>query len=278
MSQFVWSCGCGWKGLSVRGALGRRGQPPESCPRCDKSAFTVRSEHYPQITRTCEDCHRDYLCHRDSRWCERCRWRHRGKRPMKYVWTPELDAILKAEYDGKIRYRAAAIASRLGWPAWVIKKRAGVLGLAVPADRRDWTPKETRFVSFYAGHRTTLWMARRLRRSESSVVLKLKRMKISRRIRKGYTMRDLELCFGVDHRPIERWVRQGLLTIRHRHPKRPHPTWWVKDEDILAFIQGHPMAFRLDKVDQFWFMDLILDGGLVQKALAGERRVEARSA
>jgi len=28
------------------------------------------------------------------------------------------------------------------------------------------------------------------------------------------------------------------------------------------------MSFRLDKVDQFWFMDLILDGGLVKKALA----------
>lgn len=260
--------------------MGRRGQPPAICPRCKATKFTVRSEHHPQITRTCEDCGKDYLGWRHSRWCKHCRWRHRGRwaKGKKYVWTPERDALLRQHYDGRIKGRSTQVAARLGWPKWAICKRAAVLGLCYPADRRDWTKKEESFVSWHAGYRTVNWMSKQLKRSLSSVVLKLKRMKISRRIRKGYTMRDLELCFGIDHRGIEKWVRAGQLKIRKRHTKRPLDIWWVEDAQILAFIQAHPMAFRLDKVDQQWFMDLITNGGLIRKALKAERALERETA
>jgi hypothetical protein len=274
MSQYVYICRCRWRGLSVGGARGRAGHPPDACPRCAGTKFTVRSEHHPRITRTCEDCGRDYLCWRESRWCTHCRWRHRGRKPKKYVWTPELDALLRQHYDGRIKGRAAEVAAKLGWPRWVITKQAAALGLCYPADRRDWTKKEESFVSWHAGYRTVNWMSKQLKRSLSSVVLKLKRMKISRRIRKGYTMRDLEACFGIDHHGIEKWVRAGQLQIRKRNTKRPLDIWWVEDAQILAFIQAHPMVFRLDKVDQRWFMDLITNGGLIRQALKADRALE----
>jgi len=196
----------------------------------------------------------------------------------KYIWTPERDALLREHYDGKIKGRSFQVAAKLGWPKWVICKRAAVLGLCYPADRRDWTKKEESFVSWHAGYRTVEWMSKQLKRSLSSVVLKLKRMKISRRIRKGYTMRDLELCFGIDHHQIERWVREGKLHIRKRHTKRPMDTWWVEDAQLLAFIQDHPMAFRLDKCDQMWILDLLLNSRAVRTGAKEERHLDQESA
>ena len=231
----------------------------------------VRSEHHPRITRTCEGCGRDYLCGRHSRWGPCCRWRHRGRKPKKYIWTPERDAYLKARYDGRVKFRAADVAAKLEWPTWQIKKRAAALGLCYPADRRDWTKKEEGFLRWHAGTRTDHWMSKQLRRSLAAVVMKLKHMRISRLVRKGYTLRDLELCFGIDHHGIERWVKEGKLQIRKRHTKRPRDTWYVTEQQILTFLQHHPMAFRLDKVDQRWFMDLVLDGGLIRQALASAK-------
>lgn len=230
---------------------------------------------YPKTEKPCRDCGRPFKGGPPAKYCPECRWRHRGRKVKKYDWTPERDALLRARYDGKVRNRSTEIARLFGWPAWVIKKRAGHLGLCYPIERKDWTAEETDFLLEHAGRRTSLWIARQLRRSETSVVLKFKRMKISRRVRDGYTLRTLEMCFGVDHHSIERWVREGKLSVRKRHTKRPLQIWKATDEQILKFIVENPTSFRLDKVDQVWFMDLITSGGLIRGALRAARAARA---
>jgi hypothetical protein len=203
-----------------------------------------------------------------ARWGPCCRWKHRGRQSKLYVWTPERDRVLRERYDGRVSGRAAEIGAALGWPAWAVKKRAATLGLThAPAERREWTAAEKRFLLEHAGSRLTPWIARQLRRGETSVVLKLKRMKISRRFRDGYTLRELELCFGVDHHSIDRWIRLGQIVGRRRGTRRRADAWLFTDADVLRFVGQHPMAFRLDKVDQLWFMDLITSGRLIRRAL-----------
>jgi hypothetical protein len=216
--------------------------------------------------RRCRDCPTP-IRRPHARYCDACRWRHRGK-PPRYDWTAERDQCLRARYDGRVKGRAAEVARSLGWPTWAIKKRAAQLGLCYPADRRDWTTEETRYLAEQAGSRTTHWLAQRLQRSEASVVLKLKRMRMSRRYREGYTLRELELCFGVDHHAIERLVREGKLQVRRRGTRRARDAWCVRDSDLVTFVRDHPTAFRLDRCDQVWFLDLITSGGLIRQALA----------
>jgi hypothetical protein len=232
----------------------------------------------PKAPRRCADCGRRFIAGPYARWGPCCRWKRRGK-PPKYVWTPERDAVLRERYDSRVRGRAAEIGAVLGgWPGWVVKKRARQLGLAYPRSPwQPWTPAEERFLEEHAGTRHLWWMAQKLGRTETGVALKLKRMKISRRWREGYTLRELELCFGVDHHAIERWIRAGQLVGRRRGTRRhgrggrnggPADAWFFTDADILSFIKEHPLVFRLDRVDQLWFMDLLLAGGIVRKALA----------
>lgn len=243
----------------------------------------------PKTERPCGDCRRPFVGGPYAKTGPCCRWKHRGRKPKKYVWTPERDQALRERYDSKTRGAIAALAAAIGWPDWTIKKRAGQLGLTQPADRKDWTHEEVTFLWNHAGTRHSHWIAKQLGRSEASVVMKLKHMQISRRVKDGYTLNELELCFGTDHHVIERWVREGKLVsaprgrapddappaIRRRGTERPRDAWAVSDADVLRFITEHPTAFRLDKVDQFWFMDLITSGGLLKKAFADERALEA---
>src|SRR6266403_92533 len=63
-------------------------------------------------------------------------------------------------------------------------------------DRRPWTQAELDRLENLVGHVSSATIAKRLRRPESSVVNKLKRLGTSPRVRDGYTMRELELCLG----------------------------------------------------------------------------------
>lgn len=220
-------------------------------------------------TRTCQDCQASFQGTIHARFGPCCRWTHRGRATLLYQWTDDKDTLLRTRYDSRIRNRTRDIATALGWPTWVIKKRAQTLGLAQPwpATRRTWTRDEEQFLDTHAGTRHVHWLATHLKRPIVSVVLKMKRLHLRRRVTEGYTLRDLEACFGVDHHVIERWVREQKLTIHRRSPEAAHRSpWLVRDRDLLAFIRTYPTTINLAKVDALWFLDLILGTTLLDHA------------
>ncbi len=219
------------------------------------------------ITRTCRDCD-TLLARRYARYCDAHRWRHRGK-PAKYVWTPERDNAIREAWLAQIPNRSQLLAARWGVPKWAVTHRAIALGVTRPDPRRqDWTADEEAFLFANAGHRHARWIARKLGRTLASVVVKMKRMRLRRAVRENYTLRELTLCFGVDHRVIERWVREGKLEVEKRGYESDRDAWAVTDAALLRFIAEHPMAFELRRCDQTWFLNLILSGGLIKRALA----------
>ena len=212
-----------------------------------------------------------------SREAKRC-FEHRyigrtwGPNRKKYDWTEERVAHLVKHYNGLVYGRAAEIAKHLGFPTWEIKKRAGELGLCKPAHRRAWTPdEETDLRRWVNERRTTRWIALETKRSQASIVMKLKHMEISRRWVEAYTARRLALCFGVDSHKILDWIRARKLHAiprgTQRRPGQGGDEWVIQPSDVLEFIETHPLEFDIRKVEQAWFMDLILRGGLVRRAL-----------
>ena len=238
----------------------------------------------PPERRTCADCPRKFrVAGGDSKSvrCPRCRFaQHRNgwgrTRRRKYPNTKFSDELIRTRYDGRVYGRAAEIATALGWPGWAVKKRAAVLGATSPwpKHRRDWTDDEVKFIQEWTGVRFVGWIAKKLGRSLTSVVLKQKRMKLSRRVREGYTLRALELCFGMDHRLIAQWVEQGRLRIERGIPcgggRGEQRRWKVSETAVFEFIWNNPMSFRLDKVDQPWFLDLMRRS--LQAAIAAARQ------
>ena len=173
--------------------------------------------------RYCERCDKPFVGGSAARFCPSCRYigRTGDSRKAKYVWTPDRDEALRARYDGRVPGRAAEIAASFGWPGWVVKHRAALLGIARPKPAK-WSQEEIDFLLEHTGTRTVLWMAKRLHRTTTAVVVKLKRLHLSRRIdHGGYGLLDLAEAFGCDHHSVDAWIRRGWLQGRGFTPTGP---------------------------------------------------------
>ena len=164
-----------------------------------------------------------------------------------------------------------------------IKKRAARLGLTMQQDKRLWTAAEEEIIERLVGKVSALTIAKKLKRTEASVVLKIKRMGLSRRVRNGYTMRDIEECFGEDHHKIEKWIVNGWLRDylqgTRRHGGNGHDIHRLREKDILDFIRRHPEEINLGKVDPIWFLDLVLlKGRGIGEEAPARRAVEGEEA
>ena len=202
---------------------------------------------------------------REAKYCLKCRADRRRRSKLKYTWRPEYDAYLKAQYFGGLKRRFQVLNRMIrmaGLPRWYIKRQAARLGLTMHMDRRPWTRTELELLEIMVGRVSSATIAKRLHRPESSVVNKLKRMGTSRRVRDGYTMRELELCLGEDHHKISGWIKNGWLQDRlqgtGRHNGNGKDIHRIREDDIVDFIRNHPQEINLGKVDQTWFLDLVL--------------------
>jgi len=217
-----------------------------------------------------------------AKYCLKCRAERRRRAKTKYVWRPEYDEHLRAHYYGGLnrRFRVLNRMIRLtGLPRWYIKRRAARLGLTMHIDRKAWTGAEVDLLERLVGNVSTASIAKRLARPENSVVTKLKRMSTSRRVRSGYTMRELEMCLGEDHHKIARWIAAGWLRDNlqgtRRHDGNGKDIHRIREEDILTFVRNHPQEFNLGKVDQMWFLDLVLLKGREVREVKVRREIEA---
>ena len=202
---------------------------------------------------------------REAKYCLKCRADRRRRSKLKYTWRPEYDAYLKAQYFGGLKRRFQVLNRMIrmaGLPRRYIKRQAARLGLTMHMDRRPWTRTELELLEIMVGRVSSATIAKRLHRPESSVVNKLKRMGTSRRVRDGYTMRELELCLGEDHHKISGWIKNGWLQDRlqgtRRHNGNGKDIHRIREDDIVDFIRNHPQEINLGKVDQTWFLDLVL--------------------
>lgn len=184
----------------------------------------------------------------------------------RYALTPERERFIRERYDSRVKGRAAEIARALSVPTWRVKRWAGDLALAIPIDKgREWTPAEVAFLEQHVARRSTKWIAKRLGRTHTAVIVKLKRLEISiRAARENYSASLLSQCFGIDIHVVTGWIRRGWIRARRREterlPVQGGDPWEITHDAVRDFVQRHPTAYRLDKVDQVWFLDLVFGG------------------
>ncbi len=218
---------------------------------------------------------------REARYCLKCRAERRRKAKGKYQWRLQYDAYLRAHYHGGLNRRFRVLKQMVretGLPRWYIKRQAGRLGLTMRIDRRPWTAAEMDVLERLVGRVSTATIAKRPHHPESSVVNKLKKLGTSSRVREGYTIQDLEMCLGEDHHKIQRWIacswlRDNLQGTR-RHDGNGNDIHRIREKDILAFVKTHPQEINLGKVDQTWFLDLVLLRGRELREVKASRRGE----
>jgi len=206
----------------------------------------------------------------EAKFCPKCRAERRRQAKLKYNWLPQHDAYMRAQYHGGLHQRGRVIKELMrqtGFPRWYVKRQAQRLGLTMHPDRRPWTAQELETLDKLLGKVSAGTIAKRLKRTETSVVMKIKAIGHSRRVTEGYTIRDLELCLGEDHRKIQKWIAAGWLRdgarVKRRNDGSNHEIHRFQDKEILEFIKHHPQEINLGKVDQVWFLDLVLLKGSI---------------
>lgn len=150
--------------------------------------------------------------------------------------------------------------------------------LTMHPERRHWTPEELETLEKLLGRVSAATIARRLYRTETSVVMKIRSFGNSRRVTEGYTIRDLEECLGEDHHKIHKWISNGWLKERSQQTKllseSGREIHHFQEKDVISFIKQHGTEINLGKVDQVWFLDMILLKGKMANGPLRSRKEE----
>jgi hypothetical protein len=217
----------------------------------------------------------------EAKFCIKCRSERRRRKMLKYKWLHQHDAYMRAHYHGGLHQRGRVIkelARQTGFPRWYIKRQAQHLGLTMHPDRRPWTQQELDTLDKLLGRVSADTIAKRLNRTETSVVMKIKALGHSRRVSEGYTIRDLEECLGEDHHKIQKWISNGWLRDELQatcgNNGNGHVTHRFSEREIVTFIKRRPLEINLGKVDQVWFLDLILLNGRELHGLPSSQTTE----
>jgi hypothetical protein len=203
----------------------------------------------------------------------------KGGRPPGFTWTTERDQVLRDRYDGKIRGRVVEVAHQLGTSEEIVKRRAAALGLCRwVSEDAAWSSADVAILETWLGRRPVPWIHRRYfaNRTLNAVVCKVARLHLSRRVDPGgLTMSELCECMGHGAPIIKRWVASGRLKAK-RIGEEHERSYVFTPAQVLDFLRSHPTAYRLDKVDQLWFLDLVFNGAKPKRdRLAAEERKAA---
>jgi hypothetical protein len=190
----------------------------------------------------------------------------------KYKFTPELDTLIIKAYQNNIGKRGLikklAIATDI--PRYVISRHARNIGAYTPLKKApEWEEKELKILgknSIFALET----IQRKLKehgyhRSCIAIFLKRKRMRFLKNL-DGMSATKAAEFFGVDNHWVLNRIKEGLLPAEMRNTKRTSlqggDIYYIKESDLREFIIKNPELIDMRKVEKFYFIELLANGGV----------------
>ncbi len=191
----------------------------------------------------------------------------RGRRTA-YQFTDAIDAEIRQVYQGNpTRGALNALCARLLMPRWAVSRRAQLIGLAQPRFKeRDWTPREIELLNEHAW-KTPVVVQRVFKRegfsrSATAIVVKAKRLHLSRDEPGTFSACALAKLLGVHGKTVTRWIAVEGLRSERRGTKRQDVQGGdehvIREKALRDWMRDHPQLVDLRKVDRFWFLELVL--------------------
>ena len=134
-----------------------------------------------------------------------------------------------------------------------VKGQAAEMGLLQVKSPR-WREREIEILSEMITVYSPMFVARRLHRSINAVVVKSKRLGLSRRVRDGwFTGREVCEIMGVDYKKIRGYIDRGDLKAEYHTEIKPQKNggacWHIREADLKDFIKKHISDFQGRNVD-----------------------------
>ena len=182
----------------------------------------------------------------------------KGGSAHKHKWTDEERDIVRREYNGT-NQRSGQIAAKLSYTVgdkitlYAVKGQAAKMGIM--QDKSPyWTEEEIEKLTEMIGSYSPPTIAKRLHRSINAVVVKSKRLGLSRRVRDGW-FTEKEVCeiMGVDHKKIQGYIDRGKLKASYHGNVKPKKNgcacWHINQADFIDFIKVNAGEFTGRNVD-----------------------------
>jgi len=185
----------------------------------------------------------------------------------KHRWTDEEREIVRRDYTGTHQSKRD-IAARLGVTQNAVAGQIMNIGLGNRSDRdrrKPWSEKEDEQLRELLGKYAPRTVAEKMVRSLNSVVVRGKRLGISRRCRDGwYTKKECCEILGMDHKWVQRRIDEGTLKATWHFGTKPSrrglQEWHIEEVDLIDFIKRFPQELNGRNVDLIQIVGLLSGG------------------
>ena len=187
----------------------------------------------------------------------------------KHVFTAELDQRIREEWvllNGRKKGEVGELADRLGIDRWVLTKRATMLGLTMPHKKEPpWTAAEDALMKKVPLHSpdkcADIFREHGFSRSPTAIVVRAKRIDLSRRTHDTLSARAAALILGIDSKGVTALCISGDIKAGRRASKRlPQQggeAWAIAPAELRRYIIDHVERIDLRKVEKFAFVELL---------------------
>ncbi len=158
-------------------------------------------------------------------------------------WTDEEREIVRRDYAyTHVSRRQLAVNLRVTESA--IAGQVARMGIAKKSDRQRWDPQQDQILERLIGQKSPARIAKIMKRSVNSVVVRSKRLGLSRRQRYGwFTKTEVAEILGVGHRWIQQRIDSGVLKATwytdHKPGKGGQALWHIDATDLGKFIRKY---------------------------------------
>lgn len=185
----------------------------------------------------------------------------KGGAAPKHSWTEEERNIVRRDYT-HTRQSAIDIGLKLGVTGCAVKGQVSMMGLGANDNRHPWTPEEEVKLEKYLRRWGPRMVAHKMHRSINSVVIKAKRLHISRRCRDGwFTKRDICEILGVDHKWVQVRIDSGAIKAYYHYGTKPAKlgmsAWHIEEADLKEFIRRYPQELIARNLDIIMVVDIL---------------------
>lgn len=192
----------------------------------------------------------------------------RGGSAKKHYWTTDEMDIVRREYKGtneSARWIANYLSHLTGEKITLCAVKGQVQKLGIASHRPPrWTPEEEERLAELITQYAPITVANKMHRGLNSIVLKAKRMGLSRRCHDGwYTKREVcEIC-GVDHKKVQQWLDSGKLRGQAHFPgdtpqKNGQHPWHILEKDLRDFIVSYNGELQGRNVDLMQIVNILV--------------------
>ena len=180
---------------------------------------------------------------------------------LRHKWTDEERLIVRRDYRGT-NASAQQIAQRLGVSFYGVKGLIQKMGISFRPDMRRWTGKEEELLAELITRYPPHLVAKRLKRGVTSVIVKSKKLGLSRRARDDwYTKNEVAGILGVAHHWVQKRIENGALRATWHNGVKPQKNggarWHIAQEDLHNFIRRYPHELSGRNVDMVQVVEIL---------------------